>query len=96
MKRWESITDGFIRECEARGLGASTIYHRQAELAKFGIWLRKRRPRPALESIDADLLVVYLKARCAFLSKASLASIISDLRCFGEYLVIQGVWTKNP
>lgn len=96
MKRWETLVDGYLRECELRGLASATIYQRQNELGKLGFWLRKRRPRPSLESVDADLLVTYIKARCAFLSKASLAGVMSDTRSFGEYLVAQGVWTKNP
>ena len=96
MKRWESLCDGYIRQCEAQGLAPSTIYMRQAQLGRLGVWLRKRRPRPALEAIDGPLLVEYLRARTAFQSKSTLAGALSVLRCFGEYLVAEGVWVKSP
>jgi site-specific recombinase XerD len=42
------------------------------------------------------MLIAYLRWRTHFHAKATVVSISSHLRCFGEYLVEQGVWAQNP
>jgi integrase/recombinase XerD len=49
-----------------------------------------------LEELDSELLIRYLQQRGTFRSKATVAGAVSKLRCMGEYLVAQSVWTKNP
>jgi site-specific recombinase XerD len=65
-------------------------------LDRAGCWLKRRRPKPNLEEVDGQLLIKYLKRRSHFRSKATLAGVSSELRCFGEYLLEQGVWLQNP
>lgn len=96
MRRWDGAVDGYMNDCEIRGLAASTISHRRRELERLGVWLKNRRPRVNLEQIDSELLIQYIKQRGVFRSKALVSGSVSILRGMGEYLVRQGVWTKNP
>jgi site-specific recombinase XerD len=96
MKRWDSLVDGYLAQCEARGLSQETLRPRRRELDRVGCWLKGRRPKPKLEEVDGQLLISYLKRRAHFRSKATIAGVSSQLRCFGEYLLEQGVWLQNP
>jgi site-specific recombinase XerD len=66
------------------------------ELERFGLWLKRRRPRPKLEDVDGPLIIRYIRDRTPFHAKATLCSIVSDLRGMGEFLVREGIWPKNP
>jgi len=96
MRRWDGLVDGYVKECETRGLAKVTVDMRRRELDRCGTWLKHRRPKVDLEQMDSELLVRYLKGRSAFRSKATVAGAVSILRGMGEYLVGQGIWTKNP
>lgn len=96
MRRWDGLVEGYIKECETRGLAAGSLTSRRGELDRCGRWLKHRRPRVNLEQLDSELLIRYLRARSAFRSKSTMAGAVSMLRGMGEYLVRQGVWTKNP
>jgi site-specific recombinase XerD len=58
--------------------------------------MKNLRPRPALEEVNADLIIRYLRGRGAYRAKATLAGSFSKLRCMGEFLVREGVWLSNP
>ena len=96
MRRWDSLVQSYLTRCEAQGLSQETLKARRSELDRAGCWLKRRRPRPNLEEVEGQLLIKYLKRRSHFHSKATLASISSQLRCFGEYLLEQGIWPQNP
>jgi len=96
MRRWDLLVEGYTRECEARGLAPVTVFNRRQELDRCGSWLKHRRPRVNLEQLDSELLIGYMRGRGTFRSKATVAAAVSMLRCMGEYLVAQSVWTKNP
>jgi site-specific recombinase XerD len=96
MKRWETLSDGYLAECRMRGLAESTIDGRRRELERWGTWLRRRRPRPKLEEVDSDLLVRYVSSRSAFRSRQLVAGVLSKMRSMGDYLVREGLWTSNP
>ena len=96
MRRWDGLVEGYTRECEVRGLAPTTVDMRRRELDRCGTWLKHRRPRVNLEQLDGELLIRYLRQRAHFRSKGTLAASVSQLRCMGEYLVAQGMWTKNP
>jgi hypothetical protein len=49
-----------------------------------------------LEEVDGQLLIQYVRSRTPFRAKSTVASVASKLRCFGEYLVHQGIWAQNP
>lgn len=96
MKRWDALKDDFLKDCQVRGLSETTIDNRMRELERLGNWLKRRRPKPNLETIDDETLIRYIRARSAFRSKSSVQSIVSTMRCMGEYLLRRGVWQKNP
>lgn len=96
MKRWDRLVELYMQECRARGLMDSTVLQRQRELDCLGSWLKHRRPRVALEEVDADLLVRYIRNRTSFRAKATVASKMSVLRTMGELLVREGIWHRNP
>jgi integrase/recombinase XerC len=58
--------------------------------------MRRRRPRPALERVDAQLLTRFIASRSSFRAKATVYGTLSVLRGMGEYLVREGVWERNP
>lgn len=96
MKRWDSLVDSYEAMNAQRGLASGTISSIREELERCGCWLRRRKPKPRLEEVDGQLLIKYLKWRTPFKAKTTVASVVSKLRCFGEYLVQQGVWQHNP
>ena len=96
MRRWDSLVEGYTRECEARGLATVTVAMRRRELDRCGNWLKRRRPKVNLEQLDSELLIRYLQQRGTFRAKATMAAVVSELKSMGEYLVAQGMWTKNP
>lgn len=95
MRNFDSVLEGFLDECRARGIGQQTIDARRRELNRWSAWLRNRKPRPKLEDVNSELIIQYIKSRSAFRSKASVAGVMSHLRCFGDYLSREGVWRKN-
>jgi site-specific recombinase XerD len=96
MKRWDSLVDEYLQGCEAAGLSTETIKSRRSELSRWGGWLKRRRPRPALEGVTPELIVEYVRSRSAYHAKASVAAVVSTLRCMGEFLVSKEVWPSNP
>jgi site-specific recombinase XerD len=96
MRRWDRLVDQYLAECETRGLAPGTLANLRAELERWGVWLKRRRPRRALEQIDAQHVIAYLQARMAFRSKATLSHTMSTLRGMGEFLVREGLWASNP
>ena len=96
MKRWDGLVERYAAQLETRGLAKATIDGRERELVRFGSWLKARRPRPGLEELDADLVVRYVRSRSAFHSRSTVGSVVSSLRCMGEFLVAEGFWKSNP
>lgn len=86
----------YLRECEARGLAASTLVQRRGELDRWGVWMKRRRPRPRLEAIGPQELIAYVRARSAFHAKTTVAGTMSAMRGMGEFLVREGIWASNP
>jgi hypothetical protein len=80
MRRWDGLLDGYMKECETRGLAASTVHTRRGQLEWCGVWLKRRRPKVNLEQIDSDLLIRYLRTRAVFRSKSTVAAAVSTLR----------------
>lgn len=96
MRRWDGLVERYVASLTTRGLAPATVTARMRELMRFGTWLKARRPKPSLEAIDADLIVRYVRTRMAFHARASVASVVSELRCMGEFLVGEGLWRTNP
>jgi site-specific recombinase XerC len=53
-------------------------------------------PARQLETIDADMLVAYLRSRSSFHSKVTVYGMLSVMRGFGDHLVREAVWISNP
>lgn len=96
MRRWDGLVEEYLRECETRGLAASTVAARRGALERWGSWMKRQRPRPRLEEVDAQLVIAYVRSRKAFRSKWTVSSAMSDMRGMGEFLVRAGVWSQNP
>ena len=96
MRRWDGLVEKHVKDCESRGLAPSTIEKRTRELERIGAWLKRRRPKRQLEQVDGDLIVRYVSSRAAFRSRATVSSVVSDLRMMGEFLVREGIWRTSP
>jgi integrase/recombinase XerD len=96
MRRWDGLLDRYVARLQTRGLSVATIDSRSRELTRFGAWLKARRPRLQLEQVDADTIVRYVRMRSSFHARATVSSVVSELRCMGEFLVEAGIWPKNP
>jgi site-specific recombinase XerD len=92
----DSLVERYLKEGEARGLAAGTLDRRGRELERFGLWLKRRRPKPALEAIDADTIVAYVRSRTPFHSRATVCGVVGELRGMGEFLVREGLWQVSP
>ena len=57
---------------------------------------KSRRPKPAIEAIDAEWLTRYLEHSSHFRAKATVYGTLSTMRGFGDYLVREGYWRQNP
>jgi len=90
------LVDAYIEEYGARGINAATVSHTAAALDRWGRWLKQRRPRVSIEEIDADLITRYIASCSTFRAKATISGTLSTMRCFGDYLVRQGLWTVSP
>jgi site-specific recombinase XerD len=96
MRRWESLVDDYLEQCRARGLVEATVALRMHTLDDWGRWLRRRRPRPVLGQIAAQLHVDYLASRSSFRAKSTVYGTLSVMRGMGDYLVQRGLWSSNP
>lgn len=96
MRRWDRLQDSYMEEYRARGVSALTISYTESRLERWGRWLKKRRPRVAIEGIDADTITQYMAASASFRSKSTVYGTLSTMRGFGDYLVRQGLWKINP
>ncbi len=92
MKRWDRLVDKFMEEYEVTGKATETVKATRRELDRWGSWLKNLRPRAALDEVNAELIIRYLRGRAAYRSKATLSGAMSKLRCMGEFLVREGVW----
>ncbi len=96
MRRWETLVDAFIEVYSTRGLSESYVESTRRELERWGNWLKRRRPKPQLAAIPPDFHVCYIQERAAFKAKSTVYSVLSKMRCFGDFLVTHGVWAENP
>jgi len=96
MRRWDRLQDSYMEEYRARGLSESSASCTESRLYRWGRWLKKRRPRVAIEQIDAITITRYMASCTSFRSKATVYGTLSTMRGFGDYLVRQGLWKINP
>ncbi len=96
MRRWDRLVERYMEEYQARGICAATVAHTQSRLERWGRWLKGRRPRVAIEEIDAQLITRYIASRTSFRAKATVYGTLSTMRGFGDFLVREGLWSVNP
>jgi site-specific recombinase XerD len=96
MHRWEDLTQRYLQHYQTTGVCAERVDQVRREIERFGLWLKRRRPQPQLEHVNADHLRDYLSQRAQFRAKATLSGVMSTLRCLGAWLVQQGIWQQNP
>jgi integrase/recombinase XerC len=96
MRRWDRLVDLYIEQYRARGISPESVGIVASRLDRWGRWLKQRRPRVSIESIDAELITSYIESRASFRSKATVYGTLSTLRGFGDFLAHQGLWTQNP
>jgi integrase/recombinase XerD len=96
MRRWDALVDAYMEEYEARGVSAAVRRNVRSELERWGQWLKRRRPRPRLEEVDAPQLVRYIEQRTPFRSKVTVSSVMWRMRGMGDFLVRRGIWVANP
>lgn len=96
MRRWDKLLDSYMDEYRARGVSEATVAFTESRLERWGRWLKKRRPRVAIEHIGVDLITKYIASCASFRSKATVYATLSTMRGFGDFLVRQGLWKLNP
>jgi hypothetical protein len=88
--------DSYIEEYRARGICQESVAATESRLQRWGHWLKKRRPRVAIEQIGAELISQYIASCASFRSKATVYGTLSTMRGFGDFLVRQGLWRISP
>jgi len=79
MRRWEGLSEEYVTEGRTRGLAESTLKTWTNELAKFGAWGRRRKPQPAIEEVDGDLIVRYIRKRLILVVRSRPFYIVGHL-----------------
>lgn len=96
MRRWDRLVETYIEGYRARGVSVERVATTDALLDRWGRWLKRRRPRVAIERIDADLIARYIDSCSSFRAKSTVYGTLSTMRGFGDFLVGQGHWPINP
>ena len=95
MKRWEKLVDEFISNGLASGLSEESLKTREKELLRFYFWSKKINSNLKIESLNLEHYQTYFKARFSFLSKQTIASVISMHRLMGDFLLDKNLWHQN-
>lgn len=96
MRGWDQLLDGYLAEYAARGLCDGSVGRATSVLGHWGEWLKRRRPRPRIDQIDAPLITGFIESRTSFKSKSTVYCTLSVMRGMGEFLVREGIWESNP
>lgn len=96
MRGWDQLLDGYLAQYAARGVCDGSVSRATSVLGKWGQWMKRCRPRPRIEEIDAPLIARFIRSRTAFKSKSTVYGTLSVMRGMGEFLVREGVWESNP
>jgi site-specific recombinase XerD len=96
MRGWDQLLDGYLAQYAARGLCDGSVSRATSVLGQWGEWMKRCRPRPRIEEIDASLITRFIRSRTSFKSKSTVYGTLSVMRGMGDFLVREGVWEKNP
>ena len=77
------MLDAYMEAYRARGVSAQVIASTEARLNKWGRWLKGRRPRIAIEQIDAEMHTLYIAKCTSFRSKATVLAVVRHIVCKG-------------
>ena len=77
MRRWDRFLDSYMDEYRARGICQATVAATESRLHRWGWWLKKRRPRVAIEQIGVELISRYIGSCASFRSKATVYGTLS-------------------
>jgi hypothetical protein len=72
MWGWDQLVDGYLAQYAARGLCDASVSRATSVLGHRGEWMKRCRPRPWLEQIDAPLISRFIRSRTTFKSIRSL------------------------
>jgi len=61
MRKWDRLVDSYIEDYRARGVSRESVALNSARLDRWGRWLKRRRPRVAIERIDAESITRYIE-----------------------------------
>lgn len=96
MRAWDHLLEQYIAQYRARGCCDASVRRAQGVLSRWSLWLRTRRPRPQLQSMEADLLVAYLRSQTSFRSKVTVYGTLSVIRGMGDYPIPSSVTGTHP
>jgi site-specific recombinase XerD len=96
MRRWDSLLESYVQQVDSRGVSKDMIASVRREISRWGIWLKSRRPKPTIEKITIEQIQGYIRSRTAFKAKSTVFGTVSVMRQFGEFLVRENLWPKNP
>lgn len=96
MRGWDQLLDGYLAQYAARGVCDGSVSRATSVLGQWGEWMKRCRPRPRIEQIDAPLITRFIRSRTTFKSKSTVYGTLSVMRGMGEFLVREGLWETNP
>ena len=96
MRIWDRLQGSYVEEYRARKVSPEAVAYTESRLDRWGRWLKKRRPRIAIEHVDAETITHYISNLHQLPAKAAVYGTLNTMRGFGDYLVRQGLWKINP
>ena len=66
MRRWDRLQGSYVEEYRARKVSPEAVAYTESRLDRWGRWLKKRRPRIAIEHIDAETITHYISNYTSF------------------------------
>jgi site-specific recombinase XerD len=91
MRGWDQLLDGYLAQYAARGLSDGSVSRTTSVLGQWGQWMKRCRPRPRIDEIDAPLITRFIRSRGTFKAKSTVSGTLSVMRGMGEFLVREGV-----
>jgi hypothetical protein len=66
MRSFEEYLEGYVSECEIRGLSETTIQYRREYLYKWEIWLRLQKPKISIADVNTEIILNFIQKQSAF------------------------------
>jgi len=95
--QWDQLVDVFLAHCAAeKGLAPATLSATNHDLGRLRRWAGTLPGRPAPAGLTDQLLRKFLVACAADLAAASRARLLSSIRSFFRFLVVEGEIAADP